>query len=190
MKRSAYFFLAVAVGAWLLALPALGQASEAVAQAETAEREGSVVSSLMDDSLCDSDVIPAGTHMVIPREIMEEYKPKEREWGHPFNYLSHYYSALGPSMIHKGRHTYYVPLSRKMDEEDANQCSEMIWISLQEIRVIVDGRLFRTVKDMHVVELGKEEGKFCMAVGDVRHVDCVFSIPFPENKECWPQPRE
>ena len=57
------------------------------------------------------ETLSAGTAMVIPSWIMDEYKAKSYLYGRPFNYLVDRYTVIGPSYLEEGESTYYIPLT-------------------------------------------------------------------------------
>ncbi len=99
------------------------------------------------------DILPAGTRMVIPTEIMQEYQFVSKKWGHPFNYLSHYYSSLGPSTLHKDQHTYYIPLSRE-DKQNTEQpiSKKAVMVDLMNVKMNEEGTVFTAVRDSYIIQ--------------------------------------
>ncbi len=97
------------------------------------------------------DILPAGTRMVIPTEIMQEYQFVSKKWGHPFNYLSHYYSSLGPSTLHKDQHTYYIPLSREEDKQNTEQpVSRTVMVDLMNVKMNEESTVFTTRNTVNI----------------------------------------
>ena len=57
------------------------------------------------------ETLSAGTAMVIPSWIMDEYKANSYLYSRPFNYLVDHYTVIGPSYLEEGESTYYIPLT-------------------------------------------------------------------------------
>ena len=96
------------------------------------------------------EMLPAETRMVIPAEIMWEYRLVAKEWGHPFNYLFHYYSSLGPSTLNKGRDTYYIPLYRE-DGKSIAQTGGTVMVDLMNVAMSEGDTVFTTVRDSYII---------------------------------------
>ena len=88
--------------------------------------------------------MPAGTAMVIPSRILEEYQ-SHQFYGQPFNYLIDRYIVIGPSDLQKGESTYYIPLSLKDDNPESKEKITMIDVTNIKHNP-KDERLFITIK--------------------------------------------
>ena len=66
-----------------------------------------------DGALMSNTVLPAGTVLAMPLNVMEEYQAEADFWGRPFNYLSYYYFFAGPDLDGISKSVYYFPLSRE-----------------------------------------------------------------------------
>ena len=102
-------------------------------------------------------VIPAGTRMVIPPDILKQYDQTRYKHGHkkPFHYLFRYHSKPGPSLFKGIRTTSYIPLVQK-DSKDTTQIlidtSNIIpKTSLYDLNTV-----FMIIHDMEYCKLNKE----------------------------------
>ena len=84
---------------------------------------GLIIEPLATDFL--TELVPAGTAMVIPSRILEEYQ-SHQFYGQPFNYLIDRYIVIGPSDLQKGESTYYIPLSLKDDNSESKEKITMV----------------------------------------------------------------
>ncbi len=92
--------------------------------------------------------LPSGTRMVIPSEIIAEYR-QEEGWGKAFNYLSHYYAVPGPSTLKKGEHTYYVPLRIK-SAQNQNLPGKTVLVDLMNIQKEKKENIFTTLRETYI----------------------------------------
>ncbi len=116
--------------------------------------------------------LPAGTRMMIPLAIMREYQSVAEEWGHPFNYLSHHYSSLGPSTLNKGGDTYYIPLSRE-DGKSITQKSGIVMVDLMNLEMSKGDTIFTIIKDSYIIN----RKNVFIAVVDVAAWNQIFHKP-------------
>ena len=73
---------------------------------------------VMEHPLEDTGILPAGTPVFIPREVLEEFEQVKHQWGRGMNYLMVNCSVSGPSLLDEGEYTSFVPLARHDDSDE------------------------------------------------------------------------
>ena len=62
--------------------------------------------------------VPAGTSMVIPDFILDEYQEVADQWdSNPSYYLVYHYGTAKPSLMKEGKDAFYIPLNQVGTEE-------------------------------------------------------------------------
>ena len=96
-------------------------------------------------------MLPAGTRIVIPQVILDEFQQHEDEYGTAFNYLFDQYSVIEDSELLKGESSYYIPLSLG-DTEDVKRKTVLLDITNVQ-RVANDKNAFITRRNAPLIEI-------------------------------------
>ena len=112
------------------------------------------------------EVWPAGTRLLIPNRVMENYQREAASWTYPSVYLYANYFFTGPSLRDEGKETVYVPLVKKQaGKEDQRE----VWIDIMDVRQPGDNHnVFVTRSEIHIITMNKneEDVTFGMRVGN------------------------
>ena len=97
-----------------------------------------------------SGVLPAGTRLVIPRRVLEDFEQKKHKWSQVRTYLMANFHVSGPSLLDEGKDTFYVPLARQNGPN-----KETILVDILNFRSIDIGnkKLFVTERETVALEV-------------------------------------
>ena len=97
------------------------------------------------------EVWPAGTRLLIPNRVMENYQKEADSWSRPSVYLFANYFFTAPSFRDKRKETVYLPLVK----EGAGKTEQReVWVDIMTISRARDSdSVFVTIGDLHVVDM-------------------------------------
>ena len=97
------------------------------------------------------EVWPAGTRLLIPNRVMEDYQKESDLWTHPSVYLFANYFLTGPSLQEKRKETVYIPLAK----EQAGKAEQReVLMDIMNIRKTPDNHdAFVTSFDIHIISI-------------------------------------
>ena len=99
-----------------------------------------------DGALSSDTVLPAGTVMVVPQLIVEEFEADHRGWKKLCPHLSRFYSLAGPSLS-DGFSTYYYPLSRA-DGKKMDKTNDIWVVDIMNLEQVDEEKcIFKTRRD-------------------------------------------
>ena len=121
-------------------------------------------------------VLPAGTRMVIPPDVLKEYQADATMWGRPFNYLSHKYAIAGPSTKREVQDTYYVPLVLE-DWERFGLVGTIVMMDLMNLRIIrnENEEFFITDSITYILKFESEGESTLISVSDIHLAINIFA---------------
>ena len=95
------------------------------------------------------EVWPAGTRLLIPSRVMENYQKEADSWSHPSVYFFANYFFTAPSFRDKRKETVYLPLIKK---EVGKMEQREVFVDIMNIRRAQDSDgVFVTIGDLHIV---------------------------------------
>ena len=98
------------------------------------------------------EVWHAGTRLLIPNRVMENYQKEADSWSHPSVYLFANHFFTGPSFQNKRKETAYIPLVK---ERAGKTEQKEVWVDIMNIRTIPENSsAYITISDIHIIDLG------------------------------------
>ena len=95
------------------------------------------------------EVWTAGTRLLIPDRVMENYEKESDSWSHPSVYLFANYFFTGPSLKDKRKETVYIPLVKEQAGEGEQK---EVMMDIMNVRRSKDNdSVFITTNNLHVI---------------------------------------
>ena len=93
------------------------------------------------------EVWTAGTRLLIPDRVMENYEKESDSWSHPYVYLFAKYFSTGPSLKDKRKETVYIPLVKEQAGEGEQK---EVMMDIMNVRRSKDnGNVFITLQEVN-----------------------------------------
>ena len=104
--------------------------------------------------------LPAGTRLVIPKAIMQQYQKEGESWGKPGYYLGYYYSFAESSLTEEDVDTFYSPFSREDGKEVGGK--PIVVVDITKLKWIDEEKgIMITLEDIPIKYLHMTHDYFC-----------------------------
>ena len=120
-------------------------------------------------------VLPAGTRMVIPPDVLKEYQAVATMWGRPFNYLIVKYSIASRSTEREGQYTSYIPLVIE-DGERIGLVGTIVMMDIMNVQTSNENEdVFITNSFTYILKFEFEGESTLISVSDIHLAINIFA---------------